>query len=75
MRKDGWSKMVVSLDEDERLVWPSMYFQNRQMYDAIRGVAYIIKDQRHPEAGLDWVWANHLDKLLQQNDIQILIHY
>jgi hypothetical protein len=72
MEDSVWSEMTVSLDEDERLVWPHMYFQNRQMYDAIRGVAYIVKDKSHPEAGLEWVWANHLDKLLHQDSIRIL---
>lgn len=72
MRKDGWSEMMASLDDDERLVWPRMYFQNRHLYDAIRGVAYIVKDLNHSDAGLDWVWANHLDKLLRQKDVLVL---
>ncbi|MCK4787429.1 MAG: hypothetical protein KAV87_26965 [Desulfobacteraceae bacterium] len=72
MKENVWSEMVVSLDEDERLVWPHMYFQNRQMYDSVSGVAYIVKDRNHPEAGLDWIWANHVEKLLEQGNIQIL---
>jgi hypothetical protein len=72
MKKNVWSALTVGLDDDERLIWPQMYLQNRGMYDYIRGVAYLIKDIGHPEASLDWVWADQLHKILKRDDMRVL---
>ena len=60
MRKNIWSQVTEHLDEDERLVWPRMYFENRKLYDQIRSVVYIIR-YVHPTTGevyFDWVKSN-----------------
>lgn len=60
MMRNIWSQVTEHLEDDERLVWPRMYFENRQLYDQVRYVVYIIK-YTHPITGMvyfDWVKAD-----------------
>ncbi len=50
-----WEELNWYLDRDERLVSPETYLNNRQLYDDIRNVVYIVRDRKYPEAGLEWV--------------------
>lgn len=57
MTRNIWTQVTEHLEEDERLVWPRMYFENRQLYDQVRSVVYIIR-YVHPSTGevyFDWV--------------------
>ncbi|MCK5602214.1 hypothetical protein KAR91_10105 [Candidatus Pacearchaeota archaeon] len=57
MMKNIWAQVTEHLDDDERLVWPRMYFENRKLYDQVRAVVYIIR-YAHPTTGeiyYDWV--------------------
>lgn len=62
MSEHLWNRLVVGLDDDERIVFPQMYLDNKLLYDKISGIAYLING---PE-GLDWVWQNGLDRALSK---------
>lgn len=72
MRQDVWSRMTVGLDDDERLIWPRMYFQNRQIYDAIRGIAYLVKSITHPENGISWIWETAPKRFDTSPDLEMV---
>lgn len=63
-----WAEMSLSLDLDERLVWPDMYLANRHLYDEVRGVAYIIRNTNYPDSQWEWVYSHKLDKLLASDE-------
>ncbi len=56
MAENIWETMNLSLDDDERIVFPEMLSENREMFDKITGVAYFVSDKKH--GGLEWVWEN-----------------
>lgn len=68
MSKHLWERLMVGLDEDQRLVFPKMYLDNKNIYDKICGIAYLIGT---PE-GLDWVWENGLDRIREMGNCEIL---
>ncbi len=61
-----------SLNDDERLVFPEMYLENRQLYDDVRDVVYLIKERNHPESPLDWASESTLGGALKNYDIDLL---
>ncbi len=67
-----WEELNWYLDSDERLVSPEMYLENRQLYDNIRNVVYIVRDRQHPDPGLEWVKESHLGKLMKDQDVDLL---
>lgn len=67
-----WEELNWYLDHDERLVSPETYLNNRQLYDDIRNVVYIVRDRKYPEAGLEWVKESHLGKLMKNQDVDLL---
>lgn len=62
-----WDKLVVGLDDDQRIVFPQIYLDNKNLYDQICGIAYLIGTP----TGLDWVWQNGLDRV-RESDADIL---
>jgi hypothetical protein len=72
-----WDELHSYLDDDERIVFPEMYLENREIYDSIRDVVYLVKgrngepsaDNRFP---LDWVPEHYLPRLLKEQDVDIL---
>lgn len=58
-----WDRLQAGLDTDERIIFPWMYKENRDLYDKILGVAYLVRE-RHPDAQMDWVWESSLDKVI-----------
>jgi hypothetical protein len=67
-QQSRWSNFALTLDDDERLIWPHMYLPNRHLYDDIRGVAYIVQNQNFPDSQWEWVYAHKLDQLLCEED-------
>lgn len=68
-----WGEMGLSLDDDERLVWPDMYLRNRNLYDEIRGVAYILRHKGRPDSQWEWVYSHELPKVLEKfNDVEVI---
>lgn len=67
-----WAELNSHLDDDERLVWPEMYLENRHLYDGVRDVVYLIKQRNHPEARLQWVSELGLPKALKNYDFDLL---
>lgn len=63
-----WEKLMVGLDEDQRIVFPKMYLDNKNLYDKICGIGYLIKTPQ----GLDWVWENGIDRIREMDDCEIL---
>lgn len=63
MNDNVWSRLAATLDEDERLIWPNMFRQNRKLYDKVCRVVYIVKDPRDGE--LTWVNDHYLRRLLK----------
>ena len=61
MKKNIWSQITEHLNDDERLVWPRMYFENRQLYDQVKGVVYIVRyvNETTGEIYFDWVKSDH----------------
>jgi len=68
MSKHLWERLVVGLDNDERIVFPQMYLDNKDLYDRICGIAYLISTP----GGLDWVWANGLDRVQESGNCLVL---
>ena len=68
MSKHLWDKLVVGLDEDERIVFPQMYLDHKNLYDKICGIGYLIGTPN----GLDWVWQNGLDRVQENSDCEVL---
>jgi hypothetical protein len=68
MFKHLWDKLVVGLDGDQRIVFPKMYLDNKNLYDKICGIAYLIST---PD-GLDWVWQNGVGRVRENDDYIIL---
>jgi len=60
--------MSLGLDLDERLVWPDMYLANRNLYDEIRGVAYIIRNTNYPDSQWQWIYSHKLSRLLESDE-------
>ena len=61
MMRNIWAQVTAHLEDDERLVWPRMYFENRPLYDQVRSVVYIVR-YVHPKSGevyFDWVKSKH----------------
>lgn len=50
---------MVGLDKDQRIVFPEIYLDNKDMYDKICGIAYLI----YSDDGLDWVWEAGLERV------------
>ena len=70
MKKSSfWEKLVVGLDDDERIIFPEMYEKSRRLYDKLIGVAYLVRSKENPEAGLDWVWQNSLSRIKNEVDV------
>lgn len=67
-----WNRLTDYLEDDERLVYPKMYLENRKMYDKICGVVYLIKSRSNMTDGIDWVWENKLHEIINDPDIMIL---
>lgn len=72
LKKGMWDKLNGYLDDDERLVYPYMYLENRHLYDDVRGVVYLIRQRDHPEACLDWVSEAGLGRALKDDDCDLL---
>ena len=69
----AWFELNNLLDDDQRLVYPEMYLENRHLYDGVREIVYLIKSRDDPEAPLDWVSELALPKVLKNGpDIDIL---
>lgn len=68
MSKHLWDELVVGLDDDQRIVFPQMYLDNKNLYDQICGIAYLIGTP----TGLDWVWQNGLDRVRESGECEIL---
>lgn len=66
-----WHRLQESLDDDERIVFPWMYAENRDLYDKILGVAYLVRENK-PGAEMDWVWESSLSRVAERMDITIL---
>lgn len=67
-----WTEFNGYLDDDERLVYPEMYLENRHLYDGVRDIVYLIKDRSHPDASLEWIKESALGELLKNHDYDIL---
>jgi hypothetical protein len=65
MKGTVWSKIAATLEDDERMIWPDMYFENRKMYDMICGTVYLVRD-KHGE--IDWIQEGHVDEYLREHD-------
>jgi hypothetical protein len=63
--------MHIGLDDDERIIFPHMYKDNRDLYDKICGVGYLIRGTE-PNSRVDWVWDTQLDSVSRRADIVIL---
>ena len=72
MGYDVWNDLTENLDEDERLVFPEMYISNRQLYDSIRDVVYVVRDRDDPEGGYCWVKESSLGRILKNLDVDLL---
>jgi hypothetical protein len=59
--KDFWDRLMVGLDDDERIVSPEIYLDNKDLYDKICGIAYLIGTPN----GIDWVWERGLNRARQ----------
>lgn len=70
--KNIWDDLHSYLDDDERLVFPEMYLENRHLYDKIRGVVYLIRDRKYPSSGLEWVSELGLGKVMKNHDVDLL---
>lgn len=57
---DLWNRLMVGLDDDQMIVFPEIYLNNRDLYDKICGIAYLITT----DSGLDWVWEKGLERAL-----------
>ena len=68
MSDNVWSRLAATLDEDERLVWPGMFLQNRQLYDSVRKVVYIVKDVENPDSQLEWVTNSTLERMMLEEE-------
>lgn len=67
-----WTELNWYLDDDERLVSPEIYLANRQLYDEIRNVVYIVRDRQYPESGLEWVKESALGRVMKNHDVDLL---
>lgn len=67
-----WETLLVGLDDDERVVFPQMYRDNLDLYDRFRGIAYLVRSNTDPDAGLDWVWAGSLETIQKRLDLTVL---
>ncbi len=70
--QDLWDKLVVGLDDDERVVFPQMYRDNTSLYDKIVGIAYLVRAKDYPDDGLDWVWEGSLGKVNERLELDVL---
>ena len=62
-----WEKIVMTLDDDLRLIYPAMYLESQHLFDKIMGIGYLVQDLSDPDKGLDWVKEYQLNKLLKKN--------
>lgn len=67
-----WEKLNWYLDDDQRLVSPEMYLNNRHLYDDILNVVYIIRDRQYPKARLEWVKEANLGNVMKNHDFDLL---
>ena len=67
-----WDELNSYVDDDERLVFPDTYLENRDLYHDIREIVYLIKDRNHPDARLEWVNERALPKVLKENNVDVL---
>jgi hypothetical protein len=49
-----------------------MYFQNRQLYDSIRGIAYLVQSVTCPEKGINWIWETAPKRFEAPPDLEML---
>jgi hypothetical protein len=49
-----------------------MYINNRQIYDSIRDIVYIVRDRNDPEGGYCWVKESVLGQVLKEHDVDLL---
>jgi len=64
-------RLLVGLDDDERVVFPRMYVDNARLYDKITGRAFLVKSEDH-DSGLDWVWESSLPRIKNKEDVLVL---
>ena len=67
-----WDELNQYIDDDERLVWPEMYLENRHLYDSIRRVVYIVKQRNVPNARAEWVKELDLPHILKNYDVDVV---
>ncbi len=72
MPSNVWNYLHCHLDEDERLVFPEMYIENRHIYDSIRDVVYLVRDRDNPDGGFCWVKELALGRVLKDLDVELL---
>lgn len=66
-----YARLSEGLDDDERIVFPEMYYDNQKLYDQIKGVAYLVRGTG-PDGKLDWVWSSGLGRLLDRQDVTVI---
>lgn len=72
MKMDVWSRMLVDLDDDERLIWPRMYFQNRQLYAEVCDVVYIVRSRKYPENGITLAEGGAPKRYHKSDDLEMV---
>lgn len=66
-----WERLHYHLDGDERLVFPEMYLENRNVYDGIKGVVYLVRDRKGPE-DIEWISESQIGKVLKNYDVDLI---
>lgn len=72
MKRNMWEEASISLDDDERIVFPELYAENRDAFDKIVGVAYLVQDKRNPESHIEWMWEGAFNKHKDEEHILVL---
>jgi hypothetical protein len=61
MGQSLWERF--ELDDDERLIFPNMYYKNRRLYGDIKERGYFIKHVNNSSSTIDWVKQSQLSRL------------
>lgn len=71
MSQDVWSDISRTLDDDERMIWPDMYEENRLLYDKICDAVYLIRVTKNLNSTIDWVREHNINKVLSDRDNKV----
>lgn len=56
-------RLQESLDSDEMLIFPHLLDQFPELFESVRGEAYLIRDANDPNGELDWCWASSFERI------------